>query len=130
MSQENVETVRRSIEAWNRQDLRTLMALYRSDVDWSRSRAPFKGVYRGHRELEVFWNVFWSIFEEGRLETHGFMQAGSEVVVPNTAHFRGHEWIELIARSALVFTVENGQITCLRLFQGRDEALEAAGLQE
>jgi hypothetical protein len=29
-----------------------------------------------------------------------------------------------------VYTVENGQITRLRLFQERDEALEAVGLSE
>ena len=61
---------------------------------------------------------------------HGFTEAGSEVVVPNTAHLRGREGIEVIARSTFVFTVENGQITRLRMFQERAEALEAAGLSE
>jgi ketosteroid isomerase-like protein len=119
MSQENVEIVRRSIEAWNRRDVPTLSGFYRADaeIDWSRSRGPFKGVYRGQLEHEAFWDVFFSTFEEGRLETHEFMQAGPEVVVTNTAHFRGREGIELTARSTLVFTVEDGQITCLRLFQ-------------
>ena len=65
MSQENVEVVRRGIEAWNRRDLTTWLASFRSDaeIDWSRSRAPHKGVYRGHGELAVFWDVFWSTFE-------------------------------------------------------------------
>jgi hypothetical protein len=43
---------------------------------------------------------------------------------------RGREGIEVSARNALVFTVENGQITCLRLFQEPEEALEAAGVRE
>jgi hypothetical protein len=43
---------------------------------------------------------------------------------------RGREGIEVVARSALVNTVENGQITCLRPFQVPDEALEAAGLEQ
>jgi ketosteroid isomerase-like protein len=133
MSQENVAIVRRSFEAWNRRDLRTWLAFFHSDaeVDWSRSRSPFKGVYRGHREIEAFTrDVFWSTFEDVQLETHDFIQAGSEVVVPNTAHMRGREGIEVSARTALVFTVENGQITCLRLFDEQDEALEAVGLRE
>jgi len=49
-------------------------------------------------------------------------------VVPNTAHIRGRQGIEVLARSTFVFTVENGQIARLRLFQERAEALEAAGL--
>jgi ketosteroid isomerase-like protein len=132
MSQKNVEIVRRGIEEWNRHDLTTWLATFRSDaeIDWSRARAPFKGVYRGYGELEVFWDEFWSTFEDVQIETHGFTEAGSEVVVSNTGHSRGRQGIEVIARSTFVFTVENGQITRLRMFQERAEALEAVGLSE
>ena len=132
MSHENVEVVRRNVEAWGRRDLPALMRDYRSDaeVDWSRSRGPFKGVYRGPREIEEFWGVLWSAFDQGQLEIHGIRETGSEVVVLNTVHFRGREGIEVSARTALVYTVEDGQITCLRLFQERAEALEAVGLRE
>ena len=133
MSQENVEVVQRHVEAWNRRDLGAYWASFASDaeIDWSRSRAPHKGVYRGHGGIETFWDVFWATFEDIQLETtHGFTEAGSEVVYSNTAHMRGREGIRVIARSTLVFTVENGQITRERLFQERAEALEAAGLQE
>jgi ketosteroid isomerase-like protein len=132
MSGENVEVVRRGFEAWTRRDLPALMTFYGSDaeVDWSRSRGPFKGVYRGRRGLEEFWNVLWSTWAESRIETHRIMETGSEVVVLNTAHFRGRDGIEVSARTALVFTVENGLITCLRLFDEQDEALEAVGLRE
>jgi ketosteroid isomerase-like protein len=132
MSEENVEVVRRHFEAWNRRDLPTWLALYRSDaeIDWSRARGPFKGVYRGHDEHEAFWDVFWPTFEDVQVETHGFTEAGSEVVVSNTAHMRGREEIEVIARSTFVFRVENGQITRHRMFQERAEAIEAGGLSE
>jgi ketosteroid isomerase-like protein len=132
MSQQIVEIVRRHTEAWNRQDLRTWLALFSAgaEIDWSRSRAPFRGVYRGHGEHEVFWDAFWSVFEDVRVEMHSFTEVGSEVVVPNTAHVRGRDGMEVVARSTFVFTVENGQITRLRLFQERAEALEAAGLTE
>jgi ketosteroid isomerase-like protein len=132
MSQENVEVVKRHVEAWNRRDLGAYVASFSSDaeIDWSRSRAPHKGVYRGHGEIEGFWDVFWSTFEDGHVETHELTEAGAEIVLLNTAHFRGREGIEVIARSTLVFKVENGQITRLRLFQERAEALEAVGLRE
>jgi ketosteroid isomerase-like protein len=59
MSRENVEVVRRHMEAWNRRDLTTLSTLWRSDgeIDWSHARGPLKGVYRGQRERETFWTV-------------------------------------------------------------------------
>ena len=81
-------------------------------------------------ELEVFWDSFWSTFEDVQLETHNLTDAGSEVVFANTAHVRGRDGIEVSARSTQVFTVENGQITRLRMFQERAEALEAVGLRE
>jgi len=132
MSQENVEIVQRHFEARNGRDLMTLLALWRSDaeIDWSQSRGPLKGVYRGHRELETFWNELWSTFKVVQVEAHGFTEIGSEVVVPNTAHLHGREGIEVVARSTFVFTVENGQITRQRMFQEEDKALEAARLSE
>ena len=132
MSRENVEIVRRGIETWNQRDPRPALASWRLDgeIDWSRSDGPLKGVYRGHAELQTFWDAFWSTFEEVQLEAHAFIEAGSEVVVPNTAHFRGREGIEVIARSTFVYSLENGQITRLRMFQERAEALEAAGLSQ
>jgi ketosteroid isomerase-like protein len=132
MSEENVETVRRHIGGWNRRDPTAWLASFSSgaEIDWSRSRGPLKGVYRGHGELEVFWDAFWSTFEDVQVEMHSFTEVGSEVVVPNTAHIRGREGIEVIARSTFVYTVENGQITRLRMFQERAEALEAARLRE
>jgi ketosteroid isomerase-like protein len=132
MSKENVEVVQRNVDAWNRCDLTAWLASFRSDaeIDWSRSRGPLKGVYRGHGEHEAFWGAFWSTFEDVQLETHDIMDAASEVVFVNTAHVRGRDGIEVVARSTQVFTVENGQITRLRLYQERAEALEAIGLSE
>jgi hypothetical protein len=97
---------------------------------WDRDQCPFGGEQLGHRELETFWNEFWSTFEEVQVETHGFTEAGSEVVTSNTAHMLGRDRVEVIARSTFLYTVENGQITRLRMFQERAEALEAVGLSE
>jgi ketosteroid isomerase-like protein len=132
MSGENVEVVRRHLEAWNQRDLTTWLASFRSDgeIDWSRARAPYRGVYRGREQQKAWSEELWSTFADSQLEIHNLTEAGSEVVVWNTAHLRGRDGIEVTARSALVYTVEDGQITCLRLFQERAEALEAAGLRE
>jgi ketosteroid isomerase-like protein len=132
MSQENIAIARRYAETWNRRDLATWLALFSSDaeIDWSRSRGPLKGVYRGHDELEAFWGEFWSTFEDVQLEIYDTVEAGTEVVVSQTAQIRGRQGIEVTAKSTMVYTLENGQITRYRLFQERADALEAAGLRE
>src|SRR6478672_10059734 len=132
MSEANVDAVRRLTDAWNRRDLTRWIASFSAggEMDWSRSRGPLKGVYRGRGELQVFWDAFWSTFEDVQVELHGFTEVGREVVVPNTAHIRGRQGIEVVAVIMFVYTVENGQVTRQRLFQEKAEALEAAGLRE
>ena len=49
---------------------------------------------------------------------------------PGRSALRKRERIEVSARTALVFTVKNEQITCLRLFDELDEPLEATGFSE
>jgi len=130
MSEENVEAVRRHTESWNRQDFTMWVASFHADaeIDWSRSRGPLKGVYRGYDAREIFWNAFWSAFERIRLEVHDLTEVGSEVVVANTGHMRGRQGIEVSASSTFVFTVANGQITRLRLFLEQADADAAVGL--
>ena len=88
------------------------------------------GIYRGQAGIEMFWDEFWSTFEDVQVDFHEFTEVGSEVIVPNTAHMRGHDGIEVIARSVFVFTVENEEIARFQMFQERAEALEAVGLRE
>ena len=131
MSQENAEVIQRHIEAWNRRDLRKWLPTFRKDaeIDWSRARGPQKGVYRGPGGHEAFWDL-WLTFDWHEIETYDLTEAGSEVVVPNTTTFHGRQGIEVAATSAWVYTVQDGLITRLRMFQERAEALEAAGLRE
>jgi ketosteroid isomerase-like protein len=132
MSQENVEIVRRVIDAQNRDDLAESLRLYfpEAEIDWSRSKGPLRGVYRGHVGIKTFQNEFWTAFEDIRLDAHDFMASGSEVVVPNTAHLRGRDGIEVVARATFVYTVENRRITRVRMFQERAEALKAVGIEK
>ena len=132
MSEENIEVVRRFLDAFNRRDVAAALALWSPDaeVDWSRSKGPLKGVFRGHQGVESFWKEFWSAFETVEIEIHELMPVGRCVVVPNTAHMRGREGIEVVANSTFVFTVENGLQTRVEMFQERAEALDAVGLSK
>jgi ketosteroid isomerase-like protein len=131
MSQENVEIVRRSIDAYNRRDLDAVRALNQPDVevDWSASRGFAAHVYRGWDEVMSFYQDFLEFFDV-KIEPEGFIESGDLVVVPNTGRNRGRDGIETVARSALVFEVRGGLIARMCLYQETHEALEAAGLRE
>src|SRR5215207_8421199 len=132
MSQENVEIVRRVIDAYNRRDFEALRALNHIDleVDWSASRGLEAGIYHGEDEAIGLIRNFLEMFERINLEPDRFIESGNLVVVPNSAYLRGRDGIETVARSALVFEVRSGRVARIRLYQETHEALEAIGLRE
>jgi ketosteroid isomerase-like protein len=131
MSEENVEVVRRSLAAYNREDLRAWQADSWPDVevDWSASRGLEARVYRGHEETTGFFQGWFDLFEEARIEPERFIESGDLVLVPNAAVFRGRDGIETVARSCLVFEIRDGRVARIRLYQETSEALKATGVQ-
>ena len=87
------------------------------------------GVYRGFDAALRFYDGYFEVFDEIVIEPDRFIEAGDSVVVPNVAHQRGRDGIEVSARSALVFTIRNRRITRICLYQETDEALKAVGLK-
>jgi ketosteroid isomerase-like protein len=59
MSQENVETVQRAVEAWNADDLDAFLAEFAADVEWHPAIQPgLEGkatTYGGHAGALRFW---------------------------------------------------------------------------
>src|SRR5438552_16721641 len=100
------------------------------ELDWSASRGFQGGVYRGFDEALRFYREYFAVFAEIRFEPLSFIEAGDSVVVPNVAHQRGRDGIEVTASSALVFTVREHRIARICLYQETAEALKAVGLAE
>jgi ketosteroid isomerase-like protein len=132
MSQENVEVVRRAIDAFNRRDLDA--AIWDNDpdveVDWSRSRGVEAGVYRGQEATRVFWNTFLDMFERVVVSPDEFIESGEHVLVPNLTRLWGRDGVAVEAHSVSVVTLRDGRILRWRLYQERAEALAAVGLSE
>jgi ketosteroid isomerase-like protein len=132
MSQENVEVVRRAIEAFNRGDLDGFArdADPEIEVDWSRSRGLEAGVYRGDGAAQRFVKTFFDAFEEVTVIPEELIEVGDHVVIANRARLRGRDGIEVQARSGQVVTLRAGRIVRWTLYQEKAEALEAVGLRE
>jgi ketosteroid isomerase-like protein len=132
MSQENVEIVRRAIEAFSRGDLDA--AVQDSDpdveVDWSKSRGVEAGVYRGVEETRRFWATFHEAFEQIVVLLDELIEHGEHVIVCDRSRMWGRDGIEVAARNVTVATVRDGRIIAWRLCSDRDEALKAVGLEE
>ena len=131
MSQENVEVVRAFYAAYNRGDLDAVLNDLPPDftLDWSRGMGPQRGVY-GTDRIRQFFDDFAEIFESIRIEPHEFVEVGEHVVVPQTGYIHGRDGIEATARITLVWTIRDGAIVRISMYQERQDALEAVGLSE
>jgi ketosteroid isomerase-like protein len=132
VSEENVEIVRRSLDAYSRRDLKTLRLVNHPDLelDWSASNGALAGIYRGLDEALRFYTEWYEMFEMVVIEPERFIAVGDWVVVPNVGRLRGREGIEVSARSALLYTVRDQMVRRICLYQELDPALKAVGLDE
>jgi ketosteroid isomerase-like protein len=132
MSREDIELVRRSTDAYNRRDLDGFLESWAPGavLDWSKSRGFEAGVYRGHGEIRAFMQRFFAAFEEVRIEIDDPIEVEDGLVaVENVTFLRGRDGIEVQARSAWLITIRDGEQTSLTLYQTKQDALEAAGVQ-
>jgi ketosteroid isomerase-like protein len=131
MSQENVEIVRAGLDAYNRGDRDAMLKYLSPDfkLDMSRSMGPQRGIY-GLDQMWQFWDDVAEAFESHQIEAEEFIEAGDLVIVPTTTYVRGRDGIEAKARTAIVYTIRDGAIVRMCMYQELQEALEAAGLRE
>jgi uncharacterized protein len=130
MSQENVEIVRRVLDARNDGDMPAVMAYAADDIEYdlSTSPGPFAGIYRGHDELLRLWKVWTEAFSQMTWEAEEFIDAGDAVVVPVLFHSRGRgSGVETVARAVHVYWLTDGKVVRYRQCQSRAQAFEAVG---
>lgn len=134
MSQENAEIVQRVMRRFADQDVDAALEDIDPDaiLDWPDSDAPDSGVYAGH--------AAWRAFLRSRDEALGQRRfAADELVTPdaNTVVLAGRTsergqagGVEVEASGAAVWTLREGKVVCLKLYQASDGALKAVGLAE
>ncbi len=131
MLKKKVEIVRAMIDAANRGDWDACIKDAAPGFVWDNTRAigtDNRVVLRSAEEARDFFKELNEIWESFRVEIDETITTGDHVVVPHTTHVRGREGIEARARTTWLFTIRNGQIERVCLYQNKAEALEAAGL--
>jgi ketosteroid isomerase-like protein len=135
MSQENVEMIRAAIEAWNRGDWDEALkdAAPDFELDNSTNAGEWRGVHRGPDQAKRMWRAFLEPWESVRIEVSEFIEADEGVVVTRQkANFVGRDGIAVPGptRSGWLWTIRDGKLTYLAIYNDLDDALEAAGLSE
>jgi ketosteroid isomerase-like protein len=116
-------------EAWANQDRSAALAYIHPEIeiDWSTSVGPAKDIYRGHEGLVRFWESLWEAWDEFAPNIEESIERGrDQLITANLIRARGKaSGIEVTSRGAILWTFRDGKIAGARLFQSRDEALEA-----
>ena len=136
MSEENVEIVRRAIDAWNRRDIEDLLALGDPEGEYVNSPSAIEpGTRRGRDEIAAAMRAQWESLTDGRWEIDRIYDRGEEVIALGRISRRmpGSD-ARLEDHSLVSYKIRSGKIVRTEILGfGRDEvqtALEAAGLRE
>ena len=135
MSRENVEVMRRTVEAWQRDDFDTWLARLHPDVEWQSGQRFVEGVasaYRGIDGMREFWTFWRTELEDGHVESGELRDLGDDRIL-HLAHvrFRGPaSGIEVQSPLGEVVTVRDGKIVRVVDYLSHEEALQAVGRRE
>jgi len=130
MSQENVESMRAAIDAFNRRDGEGFGAFLANDAEIVPVRAALEGtVYRGPDAAAQYCAAVEESWENLRWEVEEIRDGGSWVLVLGRIQGRGRgSGAAIDAKGAWLARFRDGLVTNFRTYPDRREALEAVGL--
>jgi ketosteroid isomerase-like protein len=126
MSQENVESFKRGVEAWNRGDFDAWIDRFDPEVEW----VALMEVYRGHAGARQAWESFkrdaqlTARFDDIRDLGDSLLALGEMKVTGQTTR------LNFTGELAQLLTYRDGRIVRSCDFRSHAEALEAVGLSE
>ena len=130
MSQENVAVIRRYTEHFNETG-DFAEECFDPEVEFTmRPDGPDPTTYRGLNGLRDALQGAREARDSITLEISDFTDLGEAVVAEGCFRLRGHSDVELEVREAWSYWVQNGRIREMAEYGSKQEALQAAGLDE
>ena len=131
MSTENVQLIRRLVEAFNDRDIDSVVQDMQPDVELHPLRAQLeRKAYRGHDGVREMLADFDQDWEYIQVDAEEFRDADDEVVVLGRLRARGRaSGIDLDVPMGFVWTLRDGKVVRIRSFSEQADALRAAGLE-
>jgi ketosteroid isomerase-like protein len=133
MSQENVELHHRAIDAFNRRDLNTYLALMDAEVEFTPYEVWVQGgePYRGHAGVRSWWEESFAVFPDLRAEVDEIRDSGDKTFACGRIYGQGAGSGASIERAMwLANELRGGKCAWWSAFGSKVEALEAVGLSE
>jgi ketosteroid isomerase-like protein len=133
LSQENVEIVKQSIDAFNRRDWEFLDAIHTADFEWFPALVGGVegGSYSGRAGIEAYAAQDRDTWKELRVQADHYRDLGERVVMLGQQSGRGRSSdVAVDAPIGMIFDLRDGKISCTRSYLDHGGALRAAGLAD
>jgi ketosteroid isomerase-like protein len=131
MSQEDVEVVRRSFDAWNEGDVDAIRRLYAEDAVIQTGITGFGRTFAGGDPIGRWAEEMLETWAEVHWEIERIFEAGDVVVSFYRGIGKGRgSGVEVVRELTGVYRIRDGKIARERIYLDRDKALEAVGLRE
>jgi ketosteroid isomerase-like protein len=132
MSQENVEIIRRLLEAFNEGGAEKALSFFDAGAVFEEPpEQPGSTVAQGRDEASRAFVKFDETWEEHRSEPEDFRVIDDDrVLVFTVEHFRGRDGLEITQPGGHIFTLRDGKVVRLQAFWERENAVKAAGISD
>jgi ketosteroid isomerase-like protein len=136
MSQENVETCRQGLEAWERGDFESWLTTTDPTVEWhtaiERLVEGTESFYRGHEGMRALWHFYRTELENFQIEVQELRDLEDDrVLLLGHLRWRGAaSGIEVESPLGMVLTYRGGKLVQSIDYLSHREVLEAVGLSE
>jgi ketosteroid isomerase-like protein len=131
MSQDNVDVVRATFDAFQRRDLDTFLSHMDPEVEYRSLILEVEGVYHGHDGMRAWWDSVLAVFPQWNPEIQDARDLGQQVLSRVRAEGRGTgSGIPLERDIWHLAEIRGGRMTSSAFFRTEREALEAVGLRD
>ena len=132
MPAQNVEVMRRLVDAYNARDVEALICCAHPDVEF---HAAWAGVgpktYHGHEGIREWHRDLEEAWEEIRYEPDAYFETGDRTLLFGMLHGRGRgSGVEVAMPGTQLLTWTDGLLTRFSAYLRREDALKELGITE
>ena len=132
MSQENVDTFKHALSAYNRGDVEPMVEVSDPEIEWYPLSAEVEGgvSFHGHDGLRQWFANLHATFEEFEATVDELRDLGDVVLGLGYAHLRFRSGVILDTEAGYLSRFRDALAVWARMYPSHAAAIEAAGLRE
>jgi ketosteroid isomerase-like protein len=132
MSEENLNAVRRGMEAYVGRDWEALVAEFDPEITWEETPGlgPDPAIYRGADDVRAAVSSWLAMWVDYDFEVRQYIDAGDDIVVLAIERGRSRTGVSVERELGQIHTLRDRRLVRTRLYGSWTEAREAAGLSE